>query len=527
MTEPVIAAPASTGRSWETAPSPALVVDIDGVVRDLNDAARAMFPEVRPGLPLRHGTPAWLAEARTDGIVRGVVGDRAWAASPVPHDGVVTWWLADESDAEAAHELLRRERRRVAFLTDASAALLSSLNVERCIEVAARLAAEHLAGAAVVLAPPVQGGHPAASCVRGEAVTLSRLKIDPADLPGLDEALRGFPPVPSRWLDPGTAPSWILPAGFGPATSIVVTPLPGHGVPAGALILLRTGDQAAFTEQEEIFARLFAARAGAAISAARMFAHQASTSETLMRELLPPRLEQLGGVEFAGRYRPAQDEDRIGGDFYDVHSAVDTAGGESLAVLGDVCGKGLDAAVLTGKIRTTLRALLPMAEDHHRLLSLLNTSLVSRDDGRFVTLALASARRDGDAVRLRVTCAGHPPPLVVRSDGIVEEVDTGGNLIGVLPEIRTSTEEVLLAPGESCLMYTDGIVEAKGGPLGDEMFGEERLHTALSECADLAADAVAEHVQMLAAQWVGPRPHDDMAVLVITAPRSPRRPGTP
>ncbi|MFC9252188.1 PP2C family protein-serine/threonine phosphatase [Amycolatopsis thailandensis] len=527
MAEPVIADPVTTGRSWDTAPSPALLVDGDGVVRDLNGAARALFPEARPGLPLRHGTPPWLADAGADEIVRGVAGDRSWAAAPVPHDGVVTWWLADETDAEAAHDLLRQERQRVAFLTDASAALLSSLNVERCIEVAARLAAEHLAAAAVVLAPPVQGGHPAASCVRGEAVTLSRLTIDPADLPGLDEALRGFPPVPSRWLDPGAAPSWILPAGFGPATSIVVTPLPGHGVPAGALVLLRTGDQAAFTEQEEIFARLFAARAGAAISAARMFAHQASTTETLMRELLPPRLEQLGGVEFAGRYRPAQDEDLIGGDFYDVHSAVDTAGNESLAVLGDVCGKGLDAAVLTGKIRTTLRALLPMAEDHHRLLSLLNTSLTSHEDGRFVTLALASARREGDAVRLRVTCAGHPPPLVVRSGGVVEEVDTGGNLIGVLPEIRTTTAEIFLAPGESCLLYTDGIVEAKGGPLGDEMFGEERLHTALSECADMAADAVAEHVQMLAAHWVGRRPHDDMAVLVISAPRTPRRPETP
>ncbi|OXM47271.1 serine/threonine protein phosphatase [Amycolatopsis thailandensis] len=527
MAEPVIADPVTTGRSWDTAPSPALLVDGDGVVRDLNGAARALFPEARPGLPLRHGTPPWLADAGAGEIVRGVAGDRSWAAAPVPHDGVVTWWLADETEAEAAHDLLRQERQRVAFLTDASAALLSSLNVERCIEVAARLAAEHLAAAAVVLAPPVQGGHPAASCVRGEAVSLSRLTIDPADLPGLDEALRGFPPVPSRWLDPGAAPSWILPAGFGPATSIVVTPLPGHGVPAGALVLLRTGDQAAFTEQEEIFARLFAARAGAAISAARMFAHQASTTETLMRELLPPRLEQLGGVEFAGRYRPAQDEDLIGGDFYDVHSAVDTAGNESLAVLGDVCGKGLDAAVLTGKIRTTLRALLPMAEDHHRLLSLLNTSLTSHEDGRFVTLALASARREGDAVRLRVTCAGHPPPLVVRSGGVVEEVDTGGNLIGVLPEIRTTTAEIFLAPGESCLLYTDGIVEAKGGPLGDEMFGEERLHTALSECADMAADAVAEHVQMLAAHWVGRRPHDDMAVLVISAPRTPRRPETP
>jgi hypothetical protein len=101
--------------------------------------------------------------------------------------------------------------------------------------------------------------------------------------------------VPSRRLDPDAAPAWVLPGEFGPVGSIVVTPLPGHGVPAGALVLLRNGDRQSFSEQEELFARLFAARAGTAMSAARVFALQASITDTLMRELLPPALEQLGG----------------------------------------------------------------------------------------------------------------------------------------------------------------------------------------------------------------------------------------
>src|SRR5690606_18475091 len=95
---------------------------------------------------------------------------------------------------------------------------------------------------------------------------------------------------------------------------------------------------------------------------------------------------------------------------------------------------------------------------------------------------LASAHREGASVTLRLTSAGHPPPLIVRRDGTVEEADTGGTLIGVLPEITSRTAHVRLAPGETCLLYTDGVTEAKGGPLGDVQFGEERLKRALAEC---------------------------------------------
>ncbi|MFJ9787727.1 PP2C family protein-serine/threonine phosphatase [Amycolatopsis sp. NPDC101161] len=526
MADPARTAPAvpDTGdRGWAAAPVAAVCADTTGVVLALNEAARTLFPAAEPGRRLAETVADWLAGAHDghhgDEVVRGDVGERSFAAHPIRHGESVTWWLVDETDARAARDSLARERERTAFLSDASAALLGSLNLDRCMEVAARLAAQHLADAALVVAPTTGGSYPAVTCLRDGEPTRSRLEIDPDELPGLGEALQGFPPVPSRWLDPDAAPTWVLPAGFGPVGSIVVTPLPGHGVPAGALVLLRRGDRASFTDSEELFARLFAARAGAAMSAARVFALQASITDTLMRELLPPTLEQLGGVEFAGRYRPARDGERIGGDFYDVHSAVTTEGDGSLAVLGDVCGKGLEAAVLTGKIRTTLRALLPMADDHERLLKLLNRTLADGRNARFVTLVLASARREGATVRLRVTCAGHPPPLIVRADGRVEEADTRGSLIGVLPEIESSGADVTLDPGETCLLYTDGIVEARGGPLGDAMFGEDRLRQSLTECANMPADAVVERIQMLASQWIGRGAHDDMAVLAITAPR--------
>ncbi|MEU5209001.1 PP2C family protein-serine/threonine phosphatase [Streptomyces sp. NPDC020742] len=527
-------APASgAGVGWHTAPHPVLVVNATGVAHAANDAAALLFGSGAAGA-LPDGTlPGWLAEAhrrfgdgpRSDGgeePAYGPVGGRAFAARPSrAENGDVVWWLVDDTARRRAEEALRAERERTAFLAEASTELLASLNLDRCREVTARLAAEHLADAAVVVTPP-SGRRLSVSCSGPDGrVVHDRVVADPASVPGLAEALRGFPPVPSRWIDPAAVPDWVVPAALDTVGSVAVTPLPGHGVAAGALILLRRSERAAFSESEELFARLFAARAGAAMSAARLYAEQSAITRTLMRELLPPRLEQASGVEFAGGYRASNDSDRVGGDFYDVHTAVG-AGDESLVVLGDVCGKGLEAAVQTGKIRNTLHALLPLAADHQRVLQLLNGALLDSRHTRFATLVLASVVRRGGTVRLRVTSAGHPAPLIVRADGAVEAADTQGSLVGALPEVTSRTALVELAPGESCLLFTDGITEAVGGPLGDEFFGEERLRAALAECAGLPAEAVVERIRMLAAQWVGSNRHDDMAVVAITAPRHPR-----
>lgn len=518
---------------WGKAPYPVLVVDTDGVVVRCNDAAGLILPAAAPGSPLVDVAPAWLCAAHTglvypgphaaadmDETRRGTIDGRRFEAHPtIRGDGTVAWWLVDDTDHQLAREALLIERERTAFLTKASNVLLSSLNLGRCMDVTAQMAAENLADAALAIAPSRSSCLPVVTCLRGGTPVLADMSVNPDDVPGLGEALRGFPPVPSRWIDPAAAPAWMVPEGFGPVGSIVITPLPGHGVPAGALVLLRKAGTASFTTQEEVFARLFAARAGAAMSAARLYAEQTAITDVLMRELMPPALHRISGVDFAGGYRPSADHERIGGDFYDVHPAA-AEGEASLVSLGDVCGKGLEAAVLTGKIRNTLHALLPMADDHQRMLSLLNTALLNSHHTRFATMVLASAQRRGNHVDLALTSAGHPSPLIIRADGTVEEADTRGTLIGAIPKISSSTTAASLAPGESCVLYTDGITEAKGGPMGDALFGDERLKRALSGCAGMPAEGIVEHVQMLAAQWLGNRRHDDMAVVVISAPHT-------
>ncbi|MFG2636427.1 PP2C family protein-serine/threonine phosphatase [Streptomyces sp. NPDC048362] len=521
----------SVGATWGNAPYPVLVVDRHGSLVHFNAAARSLLPKATSGDWLHEAAPSWLSDAHrrvTDGPCDeaagpsvGPVNDRIFEAHPTAApDGDVVWWLIDDTDRRQAETALRSAKARSEVLSGASSTLLSTLNVPRCMEVAAGLAAEHLSEAAVLVAPAQGRRHPLTYARRGGPVSQVTLPIDTRSVPGLSEALQGFPPVPARWIDPGDIPDWVVPAGFaGPVGSVIVTPLPGHGVPAGALILLRSSTEQAFTQGEEVFARLFAARAGAALSAARLYTEQATVTATLMQELLPPVLHRVHGVDYAGGYRASKDHERVGGDFYDVHPGSDPTQ-ETLVVLGDVSGKGLDAAVLTGKIRNTLHALLPLAGNHQRVLELLNGALLSSHHARFATLVLASVRRRAGRAQLRMTSAGHLPPLVIRADGTVEEMPTRGTLVGALPTVSADTVETVLEPGETCLLYTDGITEARGGPLGDELFGEPRLKRALTECAAMPAEAIVERVQMLAAQWLGSGRHDDMAVVAISAPKN-------
>ncbi|MCC3313509.1 PP2C family protein-serine/threonine phosphatase [Nocardia africana] len=519
---------------WSAVPHPAVVVDRGGTVVALTREAAALLPDAAVGVPLPRAVAPWLSAAHDAAAGSGIVASPASVSGRVDGrelravaspgaDGTIVWWLLGDT-VRSLHESrseLVQERERTAFLSQASEQLLASLNVDRCVETTVRLAARHLADAAVVVTPPSGATLSVASCDEHGVVRGTVVEADPDTVAGLSEALRGFPPIPSQWLDPAAVPSWLLPPGFENRTgSVIVTPLPGHGVSAGALVLLRRSGERIFDVRDEIFAQLFAGRAGIALSAARLYAEQTSITAILIRELLPPQLHRVYGIELAGAYRASENHEIIGGDFYDVHRAA-TPDGETLVVLGDVCGKGLEAAVLTGKIRNTIHALVPMADDHQRMLTLLNNALMSSRHGRFATLVLASAVHREGRVLLRLTSAGHPPPLIVRADGTVETAETRGQLVGALPDISATTFRTSLAPGETCLLYTDGVTEARGGPLGRRMFGEERLIAALAQCADMPAEAVVERIHMLTTQWVGRNQHDDIAVVAITAPRSP------
>ena len=495
----------------------------DDTILLVNTAARALAPELAPGATATAAPLPALARATAAGddtftdvhAGRQLLGRRRRLGDD--HYG---WYLRDCTEDLERAAALTAERARTAFLAEAGRRLSASLHQRRCVRTTVELAVSHLADAAVVVLPADRRQAEWMRLVEGGAVDDGMLREKVlAEVPGLVEALGGFPPIPSRWLDAAQAPAWLLPEDFGPIGALLVTPLPGNAEPAGALILARRGAGAEFSAEDEILARIFAARAGAAISAAALYREQVDTTAILQADLLPPELPQPDGVELVGSYQAAREALRIGGDFYDVFGPTGRSS-DTVIALGDVCGKGPEAAVLTGKVRQTLRALRLMEAEPDAMLHVLNQALLqSGRQHRFVTLVVGSiARAEHGRVRLCLASGGHPPPLVLRGDGTVEEVPTSGTLIGVVPQTVVRPATVELAPGELCLLYSDGLTEARGGATGDEHYGEARLREALSSCCGMPGAATVERVRQLVSDWVHGGVRDDIAMLAVRAP---------
>ena len=244
----------------------------------------------------------------------------------------------------------------------------------------------------------------------------------------------------------------------------------------------------------------------------------ATLARTLQESLLPPDLPQVAGVELASRYHPAGTGLDVGGDFYDVFR---TGRGTWGIVVGDVCGKGAEAARLTALARYTVRAASMQTRAPSRILTILNEALLrqsasegERHDARFASVVYASLRRS-PVVALTLSSGGHPPALVVRSKGVVEPLTSPGMLLGLFPDPSLVDVTVELGSGDSLVLYTDGVTEARGHR-GE--YGEQRLASLLHSCAGTSAKAVAEAVETAVLDHQDGVARDDIAVLVIHAP---------
>ncbi len=235
-------------------------------------------------------------------------------------------------------------------------------------------------------------------------------------------------------------------------------------------------------------------------------------ARALQTSLLPPRLPDVPGLDLGARYHPALAGLEVGGDFYDV---FDT-GGDWAVVIGDVCGKGPEAAALTALARYTIRSVAMDLRHPAQVLRKLNDTLLHHQlDERFCTVVYGRVVPSVGGVRVTVCRGGHPPPLVVRANGDIEPVGSDGGLIGVFPEIRLWEETTQLLAGDSLVFYTDGVTEASQGR---EQFGDERLEEVLKTCVGLSAAEVAENVEAAVIDFGGPQPRDDLAVLVLHVP---------
>lgn len=259
----------------------------------------------------------------------------------------------------------------------------------------------------------------------------------------------------------------------------------------------------------------FAARAAAAMEASDRLIEQERTVEALRANLLPTTLPDVPGVRLARVYEPAHRRVLIGGDFYDVHPRED---GSAAFVLGDVAGNGLEAAVHSGRVRQSLHTLLVVEQRPAHLLHLLNAALRAAGSRLFTTLVVGTMMPvQAGGLRLTLAAGGHPAPLVLRSDGRVDEVAVHGGIVGVLAEVRFNQTTVTLAPGETLLLYSDGLTEARKHGDREQLFGDVRLKAALAQCVGVPAEAVAQHLRKVAFDWLGETEHDDLTLLVLQA----------
>jgi serine phosphatase RsbU (regulator of sigma subunit) len=286
----------------------------------------------------------------------------------------------------------------------------------------------------------------------------------------------------------------------------MIVPMVSAGHVIGVISLVSAESGRTFTQADLELAEELGRRAGTAVENARLYAERSHIAATLQRGLLPDELPAIDGLELASLYRPAGDENLVGGDFYD---AFPTPSGWML-LIGDVTGRGAEAAALTGQARHTLRTAGMLLGDPAAALEQLNRALAQRTELTPATVALVHVAPDVAAASVR--CAGHPQPLLIR-DGEPRAVGHFGPMLGAWPDSTWKPEEIALRAGDVLVLYSDGVTDTVGAA---ERFGEARLLEALRGVRD-AGEAVFAVDAALNAFQRGPQA-DDTAVLALSLP---------
>ena len=297
--------------------------------------------------------------------------------------------------------------------------------------------------------------------------------------------------------------------------SLMCVPLLARGKTRGAITLVSSRLDRRYDEEDLLLAENLAYRCALAADNARLYRDHSEIARVLQRSLLPPHLPEISGVEVGAEYLPVGEANDVGGDFYDLINTVEDGW---ICAIGDVRGKGVEAASVMALARYTIRAVTLKDDRPSEVLAALNEAMLRQlPEDRFCTAACIRLEpQDGSAgVGVEVSRAGHPPPLVLRSGGMVEEVGCSGRVLGVFPDAELLDTSLRLMPGEALILYTDGVTEARS-PAGD-FFGEGRLRSLLSSCVGCDAVTLARRIKDAVVDFQEGYPRDDLAVLVLRA----------
>jgi serine phosphatase RsbU (regulator of sigma subunit)/PAS domain-containing protein len=448
--------------------------------------------------------------------------------------GVERWMLVKSSPVRDADDTIvmavnimeevtdaRRAEHHQRFLAAASKLVSSSLDADATLERAAEAIVPELADWCCVDVPDERGrlqrramaSDPARRAeVLGlcEAIDLTR-----EDGPGgvlHDGRARLFERVDEAllrdWAVDDAAAERLAAAGL---RSLIVVPMMAGDRAIGVMTLATDISARALGTDELDLAREVGVRAGIAVENARVHGARTHIATTLQRSLLPPRLPAVPGITIAARFRAAGEASDVGGDFYDLFP-VDRGW---MVVMGDVTGKGPEAASITSLARYTMRTAAVYEPSPSAVLERLNAALVVDPDRRQICTVVAArivTAPDGSA-EIGLACGGHPAPFRLH-DGRAEAVPVAGPLLGAFETGRWPETVVRLAGGDSLVLFTDGVTDTRGAP---GRFGADRLAAVLADATDLEPDEVATRVdQALIAFEEGPQ-RDDVALLVLRA----------
>jgi serine phosphatase RsbU (regulator of sigma subunit) len=304
------------------------------------------------------------------------------------------------------------------------------------------------------------------------------------------------------------------------ATAVIMVPMIGATGTIGAITLVSSESAHKLTQADLALAERLARRAGTAVENARLYTERSRIAHTLQQALLPDSLPRIPGAEVEARYCAAGELNEVGGDFYDV---LEQGSEHWILMIGDVCGKGPRAAGVTALARHTLRAAAISGQALPQMLETLHRALRLQPPGEdLCTVCLVAVERTPARARLRVALAGHPPPLLIDIDGQAQAIGKPGTLLGVLDAIEHTETGVELRPGETLLLYTDGVPEAGRS---DDQLGEDGLIRLCRKAPALSLAELLEHIEHVALEHAEGSLRDDLALLGLRLfhPEPPRR----
>jgi PAS domain S-box-containing protein len=545
------------------------LIDGDGQIVFANDAAAALLGASRPAELIdgeRNGIERRISLFSEDGTAlsrrsmpwRGRRSTRRRSANPlllrakIEATGEERWLLLRSSpleDPETGRRRwsvnvfediteLKRTQLAEAFLADASAALASSLDFRRTLELIAELPVPQLADSSIVrlldpsgnLEEAAAGGNGAdrsrakaaragaspAAASKETAAVAADFEAQATAPPG-SEAQATVPPgsEAQATVPPGSEARATVPPGSEAQATVplrsevtATVPLRSAYRTLGELVLRRDLGREGFSPVDLRLAEELGRRAGNALEHSHLYTERTRIAHTLQQALLPEALPQVRGAAIEVLYSPAGELNEAGGDFYDV---IERGEDSWLLVIGDVCGKGPRAAGVTALARHTLRASAIRGGGALEMLAVLHEALRRQPVGAdLCTVCLVSVDRDASGASLQIALAGHPQPLLIDESGAARRVGEPGTLLGVIDPIRVSEQSARLRDGETLLLYTDGVAEA-GAP--SATLSEKGLIELCEAARGLSLAELLAMIELAALERSGGMRRDDIALL--------------